>query len=1000
MRSLILLCLLVLLVLVGLGVALFVDSRAAGVLAGDHGSAEERRTAAAVLAAREAAEGQSGAAASGSRRVELGSVTEADLAAEAAAKAPPRVTGRALSSEGAPLAGAQVLASVGESWGLIPLDIEPEAMPRGWPEVQRTETDAEGRFVFEKLKSGTLRLVIRAHGHAPLRQDRLTLPPAYNLQELGDFRLVQGVLLAGRVVDRAGHGLSGTKIFQVLESGAGAQGVAAPGRGLPLCESGAEGAFTVDEIAAGPWRLLFDAPGFSVGEEEGRTEKPGEKQANLYVRLESGTDSCGRVLADPSSPAPAGLRVLARLSEERDGQSQQPQGADASPAPSRLLRTRSADVDAEGNFCLAGLERARRYRFTLWQDGPDGKPRRVPGIDALSAWAGERGLTFRLKPAATLSFHVVDAASGAPLEEFCVWAGIGRERLLRDEKNEARRRFEGGRVECSDLQPQTPPRPAVVRVRAMGFKDYENKNVQIRAGTPADLGEIRLEHVALVHVRVVDAADDTPVEGARIVCGAPDKGDPADYLGGPDEQEFWGDLNWQFARSAKDGTASFSSTPGRVAALRADAKGFLDSETEKQLLPAEGDATVVLRLKRGGRVLVKVGDGLGHSVKGVGVAHKRPSAGGQADDEWEVEQAEQKSDAAGEARFDALEPGLHSFRVHDQSAQVWHQAGSAAASQGWMQITVTEGSQATLELVAPPRGGLEGIVREGGRPLEGANLRLVQSREGDEGFEAGWNGPNDPFSTLTDHLGHFKYEGLRCGSYTLVIHHGSRRMPARFPVEVRAVERSVDFDLDVTAVEGRVCDLQGKPLPGLEVFAYPLEGQQDEQEPYQMVLREDDRGSVRVNYEQTARRSARTDAQGRYALRGLAPNVPLRVHVEGDSVETFDSPPLTLAPDELRGGVDFALRMAGTIRVELEGGEPNQGSWYEVRALLVREGKEEQRQSTWIGPWNRKDDMRSLSPGHYKLVCTRQGGAGGPEPAVQETDLHEGETVEVRFQAR
>ena len=40
--------------------------------------------------------------------------------------------------------GARVLASVGEHWGLIPLDIEPEAIPRGWPEVLRTETDAEG----------------------------------------------------------------------------------------------------------------------------------------------------------------------------------------------------------------------------------------------------------------------------------------------------------------------------------------------------------------------------------------------------------------------------------------------------------------------------------------------------------------------------------------------------------------------------------------------------------------------------------------------------------------------------------------------------------------------------------------------------------------------------------------------------------------------------------------------------------------------------------------
>jgi protocatechuate 3,4-dioxygenase beta subunit len=999
-RSRILLCLLLFLALGWLGVALLVDTRDASVLAGRNAAGANGRSFRADLAAGAAdPEGQNAASASGAGRVPLGSMTEADIAAEAAAKLPPRVTGRALSPAGAALPGALVFASSGEHWGLIPLDIEPEAIPRGWPEIQRTETDAEGRFVFEKLKSGPLRLVIRAHGCTPLRQDRLAIPPAYKLHDLGDFALAQGVTLAGKVVDRAGHGIAGARIFQVLESGAGAQGIAAPGRGLPLGASGAEGAFTLDELAAGPWRLLFDAPGFAVGEEEGRSERAGETQKGLYVRLESGMDTCGRVLADPGSPLPPGLCVQARLSEERDAQSQ-PQGADAGPAPSRLLRTRSGAADAEGNFCLAGLERARRYRFTLWQDGPDGKQKRVPGVEALSAWAGERGITFRLKPAATLTFHVVDASSGAALEEFCVWAGIGRERLLRDEKNEARRRFEGGRVECPDLQPQTPSRPAIVRVRAVGYRDYENKNVQLRAGAPTDLGEIRLEHAALVHVRVLDARDDKPVEGARIVCGLQEKGDPADYLSGPDEQEFWGDLNWQFARSAKDGTACFSSTPGKAVALRADAKGLLDSETLKQILPSEGDATAVLRLAHGGRVHVRVGDGFGRAVRGVGIGHKPPGAGGRADDEWQVDQAEQKSDALGEARFEALVPGMHAFRVHDQAGQVWHQLGSAASAQGWVQVTVAEGSEETLELLAPPRGTVEGSVREGGRPLEGANLRLVELREGEDAGEQGWMGPNDPCSTVTDHLGHFRYEGLRCGSYALVIHHPSRRMPARFPIEVRAAERSVEFDLDVTAIDGRVCDLAGRPLAGLEVWAYPLEGQGQDQEPYQIVLREDERGSVRVNYEQTARRSARTDAQGRYELRGLAPNLPLRVHVEGESVETFDSPPITLAPDELRHGLDFALRMAGTIRVELEGGEPNQGSWYEVRALLVHEGKEELRSSTWIGPWNRRDDMRALAPGHYKLVCTRQGGAGGPEPAVQEVDLHEGETLEVRFQAR
>lgn len=995
MRTLALLTLLVGLALLGLVLAFFVGRGGADVLARSGAGAGNDARANSALEAGSGADSEQGGPARGEGRVALGG--SGPSAEESAPKPPaaPRLVGRVLGPDGAPLAGARVLAAAGEHWGQVPLDVEALALPKGWPAVVETQSDAEGRFAFEGLKSGPLRLALRAHGCAPRREERLSLPPRYATHDLGDLALERAVVLAGRVVDRAGQGVTGASILLGLDGQGALQGISAPGRGILLGTSAADGAFRVDEVPPGPWQLIVDAPGYAVGEEEGRSERGGETRTNLYIRLELGSDCCGRVRPEDGA-LPAGLRVVARVSDEREGNA--PPAAESGPPPSRMFRSREALVDAEGNFCVRGLAEGRRYRFTLWIDAPPAAPRRASGVEALAAFAGERGLLFQLKPEAALRGRVVDAQSGAPLEDFCVWAGVGRERLLRSDKGEAQRRFEDGRFSFPDLRPSVPPKPALLRIRASGYKEHLDKNVTLASGGPTDLGEIRLSRAPQVRVRVLDARDHGPVAGARVLCGLQDKGDPADYLSGGEEQEYWGDLNWQFARSAADGSASFNAEPGKTIALRADARGFLDSETKKLLLPAEGDADVVLELGRGGSVRVRVRDAAGQAVSGVGIAHKQPAEAAGGDQDWEVDSAEETSDEAGEARFVALAPGVHSFRVHDQVGQVWHQAGSAQGTQGWVQATVAEGSETALEFVAPPRGALHGTLREGGRPLEGASLRLVELRDGEEDRERGWLGPNDPLGTSSDHLGQFRFAGLRCGRYTLVVHHPGRRMPARVEVEVRPGDREFDLDLDVTAVDGRVTDVAGHPLAGLEVWAY-VPGQEGwGEEPYQMVLREDERGGVRLNYEQKTRRSEHTDAQGRYELRGLPPNVPLVVHVEGDVVETFDAPPITLSPDELRHGLDFALRLAGTIRLELAGAE-GQNRWYEVRALLVRDGKEEPKASGWLGNWNRREELRALPPGHYKLCCAPQGQPGDTPPQVLELDLHEGETLQASFQA-
>lgn len=906
----------------------------------------------------------------------------------------PLFTGRVLvAGEDAAVAGATVFASTSGDWVQLPLDVEPEGLPKNWLKVAKATTDAEGRYRFEDLKPGPLRMAARAPGFAPRYIEHLNLPDRAEFHA-PDIRLERGVVLAGRVIDRQGHGVSGARLLAEREDGGEGNFVSVPGRGVPVATTSEDGAFRIDELAAGPWHLIVDSPAHIVAEEEGRTEHPGEERVGLVFVLEYGVDIRGTLKAAEGT-TPAGMRISARPSQEREGPLSPPDaGARADVAGARARNAICAD---DGAFSVGGLRPGLRYRLTAWQksDDPSGW-KRANGVDAVQAYAGARGVELVYKPESALVFRAIDDKTGAPLTELSVFAGVGRERILRDEKNEVVRTFPDGRVRFPELRPQ-PGKSLIVRVSAVGYKDFEKKDGVLKAGEDLDLGDVRLTPAATVTARVIDDATGAPVESARVILADKTDDEIANYFQSAPDQDFWHESKIMYARSGRDGSARLTSIPGKMVTLRAAAKGFLVSEPVHVLL-GEADQDVEVRMKRGGVVLVRVTDGATHPVSGVGVAHKTP--GGQSsDDGWSSDSAEQKTDAEGVARFEALTPGTHSFRVQDQQAEVWYQTNGPRLP-GWQDAVVGASGMTTLDFKVPARGGLFGLVRENGSPLAGARLKLVEVRSEDDADVSYWNGPNDPLATVANHDGAYRFENIRCGNYTLFISHAARRMSAKFSVSVEAEPRERDFDLDSTSIEGRVTDVDGRPLAGIEVTATSKQGNRGDDQPYQMVVTEDDRGQARVNYEQSARRSEKTDEDGRYALRGLATGQPLFVHVHGDAVENASSPEITLASDEVRRGVDFALRRAGCIEVRLVG-NPNDRNWYLVRALRVTDGKETPAQTIYLGTWNRAQTIRSLAPGHYKLALVPQGGAATPQQQqTVETDVEASETSHVNFQVR
>ncbi len=993
------------------GLWFFLDEPGSAVRAGRAAEEAQRTNAAASLVA--SASAADSVSEDAARRV-----LEASSPASGAAPTPdaaprkPRIVGRVVTSSGAPVAGATVLEAKGAEWyAPIPLDIESDAVPRGWLEVHRTETAADGTYFFEDVPAGGVRLVARAGGYAPRYEDRFTIK-GKGEETLPDLVLAPGVVLAGKVQDRSGKPIAGAQILQSADQLSGARAVSVPGRGIPLATSDESGAFRVDQIASGPWCLLIEAPGFLAREERGRTERAGEVAGPLVIVLEPGQEIRGHVRGDGR---PAVVRISARPARAEGAPEETEElAADAAPPDVNQLRARHGLVDAEGNFVIAGLKPLANYRLSASVPATEpGRWKRVGAIDGVTALAGQRGVEIEWKPEASITFQVVDAQTRAPLTELVVWAGVGRERTLRDDKGEPLKSFAEGRVRCGELRPQGG-KPVQLRVRAAGYKDFEKKDVNLASGATLDLGVIELARERALDVHVVEDSSGADVRDASVVLSLQSEEQLSNLLGDDAGRDVVGDAKAWSARTDAHGRARLSSAPGKSVVIAAMAKGFLACEPVRVLLPEDADHSLELRLKRGGTVVVRVTDAQGRAVKGVGIAHKKPrddSDDPGDDGGWVSLTAEKKTDAEGVARFENQRPGVHKFLLHDEAGETWINAQDQQRPPPvWTERGVVEGATVELVFVAAPRGGLGGRVREAGQPLEGARLHLARVRQGDEPEGESWGGPQDPFSTSTDHDGLYRYEDVRCGEYWLSVHHAQRRMSARFFVRITEDSRPFDIDLDMASVEGTVTDVEGHPVPGVEVSVVTSDDSGSEDSPYEIVVREDERGNPQTQYRAPSRTSERTDARGHYALRGLRSGVALSVTVSSDMLEPASSPEMTLQPDEARSGVDFHLRRAGVITVALTGTIPGNRGWYEVRAARLdpapaspeasnggaNGSREQVVQTTWIGSWNRNATLRGLAPGRYRVSLRRpEQPAAGPDGQAAALPSQE---VEVRAQ--
>jgi uncharacterized GH25 family protein len=934
------------------------------------------------------------------RRTAIASDAPPPVIAKAVARAKPRVRGRVVDERGQGVPGARIWITTSDFWARVPLDLEEEALPTRWIEIERPVCDAQGRFVFEELESGRIRLAARAAGFAPAYREDLEHLREHDV-ELPDIALARGVAIVGEVLGVDGKPAAGVQVLIAADSLTRGGGLQVPGRGVPAGATDAHGRFRVDELAPGPFHILFLPEGLALAELSGRTDRAGELQDGFVVRLSIGVAIAGRVVSSQGD-LPADLRVVARHSSpEQDGEGE---ALDETADPGARdeaeceARPRTEPVASDGTFRIAGLRSGETYRLTLSQKrGEAWKPAGSTPGKVQSAPAGGTEIVY--EPESVLTLRVVDDATSQPIEDLIVWVGLGRLLPLRDEKNEVRRNFPLGAVRSTDLRPQANSKPCSLRIGSPGYEDFEQKDLRIAAGSELDLGEVRLKPERRIVATVVDSAGN-PVEAARVIVTAVKENQLRSWSRMPAKYDLWGELTCRYGRTGADGTCTLSSLPGKRVLVQASARGFVPSEVVALLLRKDVDSALTLKLEVGATVVVSVRDGAGRAVVGVPVGHRLPADPSNPGED--VFDGNVQTDARGEARFEALELGVHAFRIQQEDGESswWAEDGESEAREApWQELTVASSAELQLSLVAPPRGTLLGTVRENGRPLEGAVVKLVPYVEG---REEGWTwsgGGRDPFSDTTDHRGDYRIESRRAGEYVVLVHHRERRMPSEFRIVLGSGEQVQDFALDTNAIEGSVTDPEGRPLVGVRVEVYRAEAGMQMEPPASMILTVDDLGNPNLDWRQDgANREARTDAQGRFVLRGLIENTGLFVHCQGDDVENKTSEPIVLAPGEIRRGVDFELRRAGRIRVELVG-ELKDNRWYQVSVVERTADTENVLNQAWLAKWNRDETIGSIVPGAYTLrLASRDHQGNEVRLAEMPVEVEVGQVARARFQ--
>ena len=523
-------------------------------------------------------------------------------------------------------------------------------------------------------------------------------------------------------------------------------------------------------------------------------------------------------------------------------------------------------------------------------------------------------------------------------------------------------------------------------MRAAGYTEREETDIVVERGELRDLGRVMLTPAPSVVVNVTDARTGEPVADARVFLAIESDGNLAGYAGERDDEELYADASVRFVRSDAQGVARLPAAGGSVCELLVVSEAHAPMDRAGVFVPPGGDAEVELRLFGGATVVVAVTDETGQPVADVPIEQaemERDEAGQRLFDLLHAGRVDPTTDASGFVRFEHLRGGEHGFRAaraeSDMGGQLkalGYATEATTPDDSWSRVHVEDGGEYRLRIRTAARGVLSGRVTERGQALAGASLRLVGSREEAAGGTGGGDGPGvftrtagASSTAYSEPDGDYHFTGVPAGTYELTLMHADRRMPDIWEIDVTAGAQRLDLDVAVSTVQGRVTLESGDPVSGIEVTV-KRDGSKKRYSfgSLHKSLREDAEGRLRVD-RHYRERTAVTDENGEYELRGVASDVPLEIAIRGPFVVNASRDDVVVGPDDVETDVDFVAQGAGQLEVRVVGSPAPQA--YRVRASRMVPGEEEgqrtgETRSTVL--WgNRVRRMRSLPAGTWQL---------------------------------
>jgi protocatechuate 3,4-dioxygenase beta subunit len=358
-----------------------------------------------------------------------------------------------------------------------------------------------------------------------------------------------------------------------------------------------------------------------------------------------------------------------------------------------------------------------------------------------------------------------------------------------------------------------PPGRVRVRVRADGYLDAKEQEIDLQPGQASEVLEFRIEAGVAVSGRVVDDATGRPVSDAQVTAY---KARDAGRRGGfrldidPEDFDFLALSSATGRRSVvSDSKGAFtlpSLEPGtyRFTARHPDKA----KASQKEVVVAAGAPVPEVEIR------IDAGGGIEGVVTGLGL---QPLADALMV-AFSIQAGSMRSsttDKAGFYRIDGLPPGQYvvfKSRLDERADNIPLELMS---NMRLKTVTVKQGRFTRLDLQDDSEDGVRvhGVVREGAGPVPRALVTLLGSdRDGllGMGVRADAAGVD----------GRYELAGIKPGNYVMqVSRFQGQPVQTTFEIEVPADTRDFLFDvaLPTSEVSGRVVDTRGNAVAGMQV---------------------------------------------------------------------------------------------------------------------------------------------------------------------------------------